>query len=628
MKKINIKMFCIIMLFISSVLVMESCKEEWLEPKPLSLFTPETALVDSRGMYAALASADKAIRAEFYHPGGRRLWFELAFTEAVVCGTTDRAGPPMNMNVQITPISHQHSDNRNMLRYWDEAYQIIKYANLVISRIDNTDFANEDERNAVLGTAYFHRAYQYYRLVHQFGDVPFIGREITEPKLDFYSTEREVILRKLKKDMDFAVKWVSDNVPRGAVTNGACLHLLTKINLALGEFDDAINSASDLINGGVYSLMREPFGSQPREDGNYIRDVMGIVRDDVIAHLHWWENKGLPQNKEVLLLAISVDEYADSRLVTYGMYSCVPFWSCANVNMLYTPDGYGPGTSTRAGEEYELAETFGRGVGTARLTSYATKEVWNGWSGNDLRHTKGNWIEMTDLVYNNSATKKGDYYGKPLQLFDGDRILTLDSIRNWYGWPHYKLYNPDQRLSPPRGGAADWYIFRLAETYLLRAEAYWWKGDNNNAMADVNEVRTRAHAAPFTNPTNFDIGHILDERQRELYQEEPRFTELTRMALIFAKTGKSYRGRTYSLDAIGSNNFWFDRVSEHNNFYNKGVFAVSGQEYTMSPYHIFWPIPQTTIDSNPNGVINQNFGYDGFENNVPPLKEILPEDDI
>jgi len=38
------------------------------------------------------------------------------------------------------------------------------------------------------------------------------------------------------------------------------------------------------------------------------------------------------------------------------------------------------------------------------------------------------------------------------------------------------------------GGVYDWYIFRLAETYLLRAEASWWKGDIANAMADVNEI--------------------------------------------------------------------------------------------------------------------------------------------
>ena len=32
---------------------------------------------------------------------------------------------------------------------------------------------------------------------------------------------------------------------------------------------------------------------------------------------------------------------------------------------------------------------------------------------------------------------------------------------------------------------------RLAETYLIRAEAYVWKGDLASAAADVNAVRTK-----------------------------------------------------------------------------------------------------------------------------------------
>jgi hypothetical protein len=47
----------------------------------------------------------------------------------------------------------------------------------------------------------------------------------------------------------------------------------------------------------------------------------------------------------------------------------------------------------------------------------------------------------------------------------------------------------------------------------------------------------------------------------------------------------------------------------------------------MSPFHVLWPVPQTSINSNPKGVINQNYGYDGYENNVPPLTAIPPEDD-
>jgi hypothetical protein len=47
----------------------------------------------------------------------------------------------------------------------------------------------------------------------------------------------------------------------------------------------------------------------------------------------------------------------------------------------------------------------------------------------------------------------------------------------------------------------------------------------------------------------------------------------------------------------------------------------------MSPYHVLFPIPQAAISSNSKGVINQNFGYDGYASNVQPLTAIDPKDD-
>jgi len=627
MKTKNVKTKISLLLFVALLFGTMSCDEEWLEPKPLSFFAPENALVDARGMYAALTACERNMRYEWYGDGSPIIT-ELLFSEVCIEGTTDKPGPAQNMNIQITPSSQlNHTDFNRIGWYWYEGYKGIKYANVVIDRIDEATYANEAERNAVLGSAYFHRAFRYYRLTQQFGDVPFIGREIKEPKLDFYSTKREVILRKIQKDMEFATQHCSDEADRGRVTKGAAAHLLTKINLALGEFDNAIASAGSVIDGGVYSLMTEPFGQVPREDGDYLTS-RGIIRDDVIATLHWWQNKAIAANKEVLFMVLSREDLVDSRLDLQVMRQAVPFWGVSNANMLYTPDGFGPGTSDLADREIKLVETFGRGIGRARGTSYHTKKIWD--DPNDLRHKKGNWMNMEDLVYNHpNLVGRSEYYDKPLQLKDANgNVLTTDTIRNWYGWPHYKIYNPDPRRTQPQGGSYDWYVFRLAETYLLRAEAYWWKGDIASAMADVNAVRTRAGAAPYTDVSTFDIGTILDERARELFWEEPRKTELARVAFLFAKTGKAYRGKSYTEADFGTSNFFYDRIMEYTDFYNKGVKANNGQEYTMSPFHVLWPVPQAAISSNTKGVLNQNYGYDGFGNNVPPLESIPAEDDI
>jgi hypothetical protein len=231
-------------------------------------------------------------------------------------------------------------------------------------------------------------------------------------------------------------------------------------------------------------------------------------------------------------------------------------------------------------------------------------------------------MTMEDMVYNNPELKKVDdpYYGKHLQLYDDQgNILCSDTIRDWFDWPYYKLYVPDDNRTQPAGGNGDWYVYRLAETYLLRAEAYFWKGDLVNAAKDINAVRERAHARPI-DPSKVNIGTILDERARELYYEELRKVVLTRIAYLFAMTGKTaYNGKTYSMNNFSKDNFWYDRVMEKNNFYNKGVTTIHGDTYTMSPYHVLWPIPQSAIDGNTQGHINQNQGYNGATGNVPPL---------
>lgn len=229
---------------------------------------------------------------------------------------------------------------------------------------------------------------------------------------------------------------------------------------------------------------------------------------------------------------------------------------------------------------------------------------------------------MENLVYNNPALKgKSPWYGKRLQFKDATGkvlVSTGDTIRTWYDWPHYKLFIPDQIRLPFQGGNSDWYVFRLAETYLLRAEAYWWKGDLANAAADVNAIRTRAGCSAYTS-SQVDIGTILDERARELYWEEPRKTELTRVAYIFAKTGKSYNGKSYNVADFSTSNFFYDRIMDKNTFYKNNIKTVRGDPYTMSPYHVLWPIPRPAILANSLGQINQNKGYSGSETNQPAL---------
>lgn len=598
------------------LLLVVSCKKSFLAPEPLSFYTPENTFNTPGGLKSTLVACERNLRYEWFGDGAPIITQNI-FSEVAVEGTTDKSGPAQDLNLLITPTAQlNHTDFNRIGWYWYEGYKGIKYANTVITFIDQAEWRDEAEKNAILGAGYFHRAYRYYMLTHEFGDIPVTMKVLDYPKLDFQTVKRDVVLRKIKEDLEFAEQWVPAQVNGGEVSKGAVSHLLTKVNLALGLFDDAIASASRVIDGGIHSLMTARFGSDADD-----------ASKNVIWDLHRPANKAIPANRETLMLVIDRDGYIDNGDFSGGgstMRQAVPFWF-SNIN---TPSGL-KGTSDAQKKnqplmDWDQANMYGRGIGRCRGTWYSTQMIWS--DPNDYRHAPGVWMRMEDLVYNNYLIKTDPYYGKNLQKYNASGgLLCADTIRSWFDWPHYKLYVEDKQNANPSGGHSDWYVFRLAETYLLRAEAYYWKGEMQLAADDINKVRTRAGCAPY-NAADVNIGTILDERARELYYEEPRKVELTRIAYIFAQTGQTaYNGKSYNLDNFSRENFFYDRIMEKTDFYNKGVITNHGDEYTMSPYHVLWPIPQAAINNNVQGVINQNEGYDGFEKNVAPLTSIPEE---
>lgn len=616
-----------VFLAVATLVLANGCKKSYLDPDYLSKYQPETSLNSVTAMKAALGALGANVRQEFVGDMAP-IVTESIFSDVAVDGTTDKSTQAQDMDTRVTPDAQLDNADFNRIGfYWREEFKGVRLANTIISNISNVKFQSDAEKNAILGSAYFYRAYHYYRLVHQFGDVPLNLTDIQGPKLDYFSTKREVILKKMKEDLEFAKLWVLDNVNRGEATKGAVGHLLTKVNLSLANFDDAIASSTAVINSGVYSLMKTRFGSTAAD-----------ATKNVVWDLHRMDNKAIPSNKETLFMVIDRETLAGfTDFGSQVMRNCVPAWHFAN---LRTPSGLNPAISDAVTAEIPLTLMYGRGIGRYRGTPYSTKYIWT--DNTDYRHAKGMWMDMTDLVYNNPALKNSSnaaekaLYGKPLVAFNDANINNMflnkgtDTIRHYFGWPHYKTFINstnalaiDKYWTPPRGTDTDWYIFRLAETYLLRAEAYYWKGNLAAAMDDLNQVRGRANAKLLTDASAITIGTILDERARELYYEEPRKTELTRMAYIFAMTGKpAYNGKTYTLASFSDNNFFYDRIMEKNDFYKNHVPTISGVVFRISPYHVLWPVPADAQRFNTQGHINQNKGYNGFETNVPALDKL------
>lgn len=74
------------------------------------------------------------------------------------------------------------------------------------------------------------------------------------------------------------------------------------------------------------------------------------------------------------------------------------------------------------------------------------------------------------------------------------------------------------------------FIMRMAEVYLIAAEADIYLNGGANAAKYLNKVRERAGANPLTG--NMTVRDVLDERGRELCGEYCRFYDLKRTGMF------------------------------------------------------------------------------------------------
>lgn len=573
------------------LLTLNSCKEDWLQPDPLSFLTPENVYVNEAGFEAILVTLRKNLQ---YESTGNRHPLSMEFA------TSDLAIPLVQCDFRRTTPSS--SAFFPFLTYFSNVYGFIKNANVLISRIDNIEWPDEAVKNRLLAEAYWHRAYWYYRLVHSYGDVPWIGQELSGAKLDFQTHSRWAILGKIQQDLEFAVQWLPVK-PRtlGDVPRAAASHLLTKVYLANTAFDKAIASASSVIDG-PYALMTTRFGIHANDPSR-----------NVMWDLHRYQNFNSSQNTETIYTTIDRPD-APPASWSQGVYTMR--W--------YTPSYWKilDGTGNRACNwNTPTGDTLGIGNGDVRTNDYFHYRIWedatHSWQQTpDMRRSGNNWVEMGDEIAEILNCRAGSpQFRQPLtKKLYGNLVDTTDT---WFPWPHYITYVPSKNQTLPLGGQADWYIYRLAETYLLRAEAYYWKGQLELAAADINKVRDRAKA-PLMPASQVTLDYIFDERARELYTEEPRHSEMVRVSYILAKLNQG----GYNLNTFSQKNWYYDRVKRVNSHYREPLFKWFGNTAAIEPYHVLWPIPQSVITANTLGTINQNIGYDGAEGNKPPLQSI------
>ncbi len=634
-------------------MIFSSCKESFLEADPLSFYEPVTTFSTESGIQSVLAITDRQLK-RYWTDGDSRevaaLMSEYTFSDLMVPSATDKTDLLDNVAQKLTPNSDQSSLlNLNRVStlwfFWQQTFEGIRNANTIMTYIDGVEGLDEQTKNEYLGRAYFHHAFRYYLLVFQYGNVPLMTKVLEVPKLNFRSTSRDAILQYLIHNMEFAVEWVPDQSDMdliGMVNKGACRMLLSKLYLAIGDYQKALDQLNIIINDSGYELMTEPFGTF--NDGG-VPETWKIT-ENVIWDLHRPENKLIPENREVIMGTPNRGATSESMLFHLTMRNMYPFYFDDKVK---TPDGKRALMNIKRqtadyDPKYDYQRALGRGVSTVRPTWFYQEGVWavNGvMDETDLRHSVeyGNWVTMESLKYNN---KESAYFGQNLRLFDDQgNLLCADTIRRWYAVPHYifRLDDPVQEANitgsqgyegASDGGQADWYLYRLAEAYLLRAEAKFYMNPSDPTIKDdLNIIRQRAHCSQLYQGT-VTIGDIMNERARELFWEEFRNVELKRVSLCLARSGQPDEwGNTYDINTfdkqegtdLNGGSYWYQRCVRYG-MYNKGVTIVvdatkTNINYIMDKKNMYWPIPEKEITANNKGQLWQNYGYTGYDANIP-----------
>ncbi len=637
---------------------MVSCGDDFLKQDPLSFYEPTTTYGTEAGLEAALTQCDKQLKTYVLDGNWNNVGLATNYylSDVGMYAKTDAGGGFQdNFDAKLTPTSGMGTggDGNYMQRFWNEGYNLVKYANSVLSYVDKVQGLADDVRNAYKGRAYFHRAYAYYNLALQFGDVPLITKLLTVPKQNYKSTSKTAIFQMLQHDLEFATEHVPTQSKMsylGQVNQEACMQLLIKVYLVNGEYAKAEAMATDLINNHGLHLMTQPFGTwQP--SGN--EETWKVTRN-VVWDLHRTPNICNPENKETIMPVVNSN---DQNFTTFNvMRAMFVHWSNGVIRDPHGLGGPGVNIARNNGdynEKLDWVRVAGRGIALNRTSFFYNKTIWyqdgeTDWQ--DLRHNRevGNWMEMEDFKYNN---KKSDCYGQNYQLYatedyvkdgkvvvaKGD-ILCSDTIRSWYPTPLYQLYildTPNENNlganqfqgASGKGANGDMYLFRLADTYLLRAEAKFYQGNATGAAEDVNAIRKRANAKKMY--TTVNIGDIMAERARELYLEEFRQAEMVRVSWCLAKSGMPDEwGNTYSLDNwdkqegtdLNGGSYWYRRCTTYNVFnqpYGKGRSGSQDFEYKINKHNLFWPIPNSAITANNKAQLRQNYGYDGYDDSVP-----------
>jgi len=457
-----------------------------------------------------------------------------------------------------------------IINTWDELYRGINTCNAIIERASQVTGLPDATKKLRVAEAKFLRAHYYYILHQQFGGVDL---KLTETKAPSKATTRASdaeMYAAIIKDCNEAIADLENkghSANYGRATKASAETLLAKVLLAKAygpsKAADDFQKAADLCSGII-----SKYGFKLLDDFAQVHDENNQVNSEVVFAVQY-----------------TTDQLANTTNNTGAANGG------NNLHLFF-----GMQYDVQPGMKRDVF--YGRPFKRLRPTAYCLNTVF-GERINDSRYNKTFrtvWLSNnpgTNLnsSFDNSKAKISFAAGDTAIFIPGFEMskeeratkkyqVLVPSAYNEALFPTLtKFFDTKRADLTDERGSRDFIVWRLADIYLMQAEALLHLSKINEATAAINTVRVRAGYPGKKDLMNITAAQmtmdfLIEERARELAGEQMRWMDLKRWGLLV------------------------DRVKK----YNPQASAITDK-------HNVRPIPQTQIDRSDAGVFAQNTGY-------------------
>ena len=414
---------------------------------------------------------------------------------------------------------------------WNRLYELARNTSLFLANIDGNESMSEAARNQAVGEILFLRALTYYHLTNIWGDVPYF-RELPsgEELATITRSPKKQIRDDMKDDLARAISLLPSSYSGsdlGRASKWAATMLKAKFHMFDGEWQACLDECNSIIDESPHVLL-ENFAdvfdqSDPADQYNLEHIFVVDFTADPVSGIDGSTTRTDDYNPRIR------DEPSNRGANALD----------ENGNPILKPNG----TPMKRWEYFQSLlraqneDMTGYGW-SVPLPELADK---NNWQAGDLRYDASIVTEYLDWQL------KFPYFRK-----------------NW---------NLDQIYSRRGNHPENYIVFRMADVYLMAAEAENELNGPGNAYQYVNEVRERAFEPdqPWSGMSQEEFRLAMyDERKFELCAEGHRRMDLIRWGIL--------------LDVV--------KNTVHRSWNNPGD--------NIQPRHVLYPIPLQELELNPN----------------------------